>query len=185
MQGGSEVLRKNAKIAQLVERHLAKVEVAGSNPVFRSAEVKEWSPEVSDVTEGCQGFFFIGHLFPDQGIGKTFHARMVESVDTLDLKSNEQQCSCGFKSRSEYRKPCKSYDFQGFSFLCLYIPTEKGWISPRDIWLRFNLQVIVNWLPIWKSLGAKVKVLPFKFGGPIFSSVIDEKITLEEILSMW
>ncbi len=26
----------NAKIAQLVERHLAKVEVAGSNPVFRS-----------------------------------------------------------------------------------------------------------------------------------------------------
>ena len=25
-----------AKIAQLVERHLAKVEVAGSNPVFRS-----------------------------------------------------------------------------------------------------------------------------------------------------
>ena len=27
---------KNAKIAQLVEHHLAKVEVAGSNPVFRS-----------------------------------------------------------------------------------------------------------------------------------------------------
>ena len=26
----------NAKIAQLVERYLAKVEVAGSNPVFRS-----------------------------------------------------------------------------------------------------------------------------------------------------
>ena len=26
----------NAKVAQLVERHLAKVEVAGSNPVFRS-----------------------------------------------------------------------------------------------------------------------------------------------------
>ncbi len=32
-----EVLKKrNAKIAQLVERNLAKVEVAGSNPVFRS-----------------------------------------------------------------------------------------------------------------------------------------------------
>ena len=28
----------NAKVAQLVERHLAKVEVAGSNPVFRSIE---------------------------------------------------------------------------------------------------------------------------------------------------
>ena len=27
---------RNAKIAQLVERDLAKVEVAGSNPVFRS-----------------------------------------------------------------------------------------------------------------------------------------------------
>ena len=35
---GCEVLKKdtNAKIAQLVERNLAKVEVAGSNPVFRS-----------------------------------------------------------------------------------------------------------------------------------------------------
>jgi hypothetical protein len=30
----------NAKIAQLVERHLAKVEVAGSNPVFRSIPVQ-------------------------------------------------------------------------------------------------------------------------------------------------
>ena len=28
-----------AKIAQLVERNLAKVEVAGSNPVFRSTEM--------------------------------------------------------------------------------------------------------------------------------------------------
>ena len=34
--GGCEFLNKHAKIAQLVERHLAKVEVAGSNPVFRS-----------------------------------------------------------------------------------------------------------------------------------------------------
>ena len=47
---------KNAKIAQLVERHLAKVEVAGSNPVFRSRST----------------------------------ARVVELVDTLDLKSNGQ-----------------------------------------------------------------------------------------------
>ena len=30
------LLNKNAKIAQLVERDLAKVEVAGSSPVFRS-----------------------------------------------------------------------------------------------------------------------------------------------------
>ena len=34
--------------------------------------------------------------------GTTTNARMVKLVDTLDLKSSEQQCSCGFKSRSEY-----------------------------------------------------------------------------------
>jgi hypothetical protein len=34
--------------------------------------------------------------------GGTTMARMVKLVDTLDLKSSEQQCSCGFKSRSEY-----------------------------------------------------------------------------------
>ena len=33
-QGG--FIKINAKVAQLVERDLAKVEVAGSNPVFRS-----------------------------------------------------------------------------------------------------------------------------------------------------
>ena len=52
-----------AKIAQLVERNLAKVEVAGSNPVFRS--------------------FFLLLTYNDD-------ARMVESVDTLDLKSSGQ-----------------------------------------------------------------------------------------------
>ena len=36
--------------------------------------------------------------------GTTMIARMVKLVDTLDLKSSEQQCSCGFKSRSEYKK---------------------------------------------------------------------------------
>ena len=60
----------NAKIAQLVERDLAKVEVAGSSPVFRLT---------------------------------TYNARVVKLVDTLDLKSSEQQCSCGFKSRLEYK----------------------------------------------------------------------------------
>lgn len=34
---------------------------------------------------------------------------MVELVDTLDLKSNDQQRSCGFKSRSEYQKPLLIY----------------------------------------------------------------------------
>lgn len=31
-------INSNAKIAQLVERNLAKVEVAGSSPVFRSLQ---------------------------------------------------------------------------------------------------------------------------------------------------
>ena len=42
---------ENAKIAQLVERNLAKVEVAGSNPVFRS-------------------FFMPHHKGSDGGIGR-------------------------------------------------------------------------------------------------------------------
>lgn len=33
-------MKKYAKVAQLVERDLAKVEVAGSNPVFRSERAK-------------------------------------------------------------------------------------------------------------------------------------------------
>lgn len=50
-----KITKRNAKIAQLVERDLAKVEVAGSNPVFRSTYQ---------------------------------NARVVELVDTLDLKSS-------------------------------------------------------------------------------------------------
>ncbi len=36
---------------------------------------------------------------------------MVKLVDTLDLKSSEQQCSCGFKSRSEYKTRNENYGF--------------------------------------------------------------------------
>ena len=39
--GRNTVLRAHAKVAQLVERDLAKVEVAGSNPVFRSRDKDE------------------------------------------------------------------------------------------------------------------------------------------------
>ncbi len=53
----------NAKVAQLVERDLAKVEVAGSNPVFRST-----------IKAPLLGAFFV-------------NAGMVELVDTPDLKS--------------------------------------------------------------------------------------------------
>ena len=60
----------NAKVAQLVERDLAKVEVAGSNPVFRSTMK---APQLTVL------FLYIPDL---AGI-----AGMVESVDTPDLKS--------------------------------------------------------------------------------------------------
>lgn len=65
----------NAKIAQLVEHHLAKVEVAGSNPVFRSI-----STPLSH-----HGWSFFLHTSP---------ARVVELVDTPDLKS------CGHFARA-------------------------------------------------------------------------------------
>ena len=57
-----------AKVAQLVERDLAKVEVAGSNPVFRSKRI----PSLK------RGGFFL--------TAKT-DAQVVELVDTQDLKS--------------------------------------------------------------------------------------------------
>ena len=41
-----EILQQNAKIAQLVERDLAKVEVAGSSPVFRSKTIQRSDGEI-------------------------------------------------------------------------------------------------------------------------------------------
>ena len=59
------------------------------------------------------------YLFADCGFcpifASTFKAaRMVESVDTRDLKSLGQWCPCGFKSRFEYEKSdvlqaCRSF----------------------------------------------------------------------------
>jgi hypothetical protein len=57
--GKVHVLKHIAKVAQLVEHDLAKVGVAGSNPVFRST------------------------FFTNFGV----YARVVELVDTQDLKS--------------------------------------------------------------------------------------------------
>ena len=56
------VRESKAKVAQLVERHLAKVEVASSSLVFRS--------DAKNITD------------------LSVDARVVELVDTLDLKSN-------------------------------------------------------------------------------------------------
>ena len=65
-----------AEVAHLVEHDLAKVGVAGSSPVFRS------SPAPG-------GNFFL-------------FTRVVELVDTRDLKSRSQQCECGFNSHPGY-----------------------------------------------------------------------------------
>ena len=73
-----KVLKTNAEVAQLVEHHLAKVRVAGSNLVFRSKQKFQTS------------------VF---GIFCLWSALVVELVDTQDLKSCLQQCECGFKSR--------------------------------------------------------------------------------------
>ena len=48
--GSRSVNKNNAKIAQLVEHHLAKVGVAGSNPVFRS-ESKYTNAEVVELVD--------------------------------------------------------------------------------------------------------------------------------------
>ena len=68
----------HAKVAQLVEHDLAKVGVAGPNPVFRSK------------TETLfRGFFIIqsSHTHTSITPTPTHFAQVVELVDTQDLKS--------------------------------------------------------------------------------------------------
>ena len=67
-----------AEVAHLVERDLAKVEVAGSSPVFRS-----------DSIQKRVEFFFEVTL-------------VAEQVDAQDLKSCLQKCGYGFDSRLGY-----------------------------------------------------------------------------------
>ena len=71
------ICTRNAKVAQLVEHNLAKVGVAGSNPVSRSSEA-------------ALSGFFIG----------TYQASVVELVDTQDLKSCDH---CGRMGSSPIR----------------------------------------------------------------------------------
>ncbi len=61
---------------------------------------------------------------------------MVELVDTLDLKSNDQQRSCGFKSRSEYRNPLYLIDLEGF-FMSSFLVVD--WIELNSGRSRFLL----------------------------------------------
>lgn len=99
---------KYAKVAQLVERDLAKVEVAGSNPVFRSGE----------QSTGDGAFFLL------TGAGNLAFAGVVELVDTQDLKSCEPKRSYGFDSRPRYR--------------CLLLCSERHLLNnPAKIILRY------------------------------------------------
>jgi hypothetical protein len=77
---------KYAEVAQLVEHHLAKVRVAGSNLVFRSF----FSPRSN---AGC--FFYCTIVSV---------ALVVELVDTQDLKSCSPQREYGFDSRLGHHK---------------------------------------------------------------------------------
>ena len=80
--GVGQVLIFFAEVAHLVEHDLAKVGVAGSSPVFRSEYLKQII---------ISAFFF-----------KKSVTRVVELVDTQDLKSCLQQWRCGFNSHPGY-----------------------------------------------------------------------------------
>ena len=82
--------KNNAKVAQLVERNLAKVEVAGSNLVFRSFE---FHPPTVD------GIFF---SVSESNGERSRITRVAELVDAQDLKSCFPQRKYGFNSRPGY-----------------------------------------------------------------------------------
>ena len=102
---------KIAKIAQLVERHLAKVEVAGSNPVFRSGRSKK--TEVAGSPDASGPFF--AHI--------KYHARVVELVDTLDLKSNGHYGRTGSSPVPSTESLVNLLIFKAFNFYTLSFPT--------------------------------------------------------------
>ena len=82
---------KNAKVAQLVEHDLAKVGVAGPNPVFRS----------KNRPSSYRGFFFHTHTHTQTHTQThTLFALVVELVDTQDLKSCDH---CGRAGSSPAR----------------------------------------------------------------------------------
>ena len=72
------MFRKSAEVAHLVERDLAKVEVAGSSPVFRSQKLLH--------TVGV--FFILSSSIYWEASYKV--APVVKLVDTQDLKSCDQ-----------------------------------------------------------------------------------------------
>src|SRR5690606_18487922 len=86
--------RIKARVAQLVEHDLAKVGVAGSSPVSRSSMVKWVS-----VMRSYEHPFFVSGL----------PARVVEQVDTQDLKSCGPYRPYGFDSRLGYKNPSQSH----------------------------------------------------------------------------
>ena len=96
----------------MVERDLAKVEVAGSRPVFRSGKKATLR----------RGFFVSAKLFDD-----AVRAGMVELVDTQDLKSCDRKI---VRVRSPLLVRDEASDFQGFLL-------EEVWEkSGKRVWYK-------------------------------------------------
>ena len=69
MSCGTQLTNKNARVAQLVERDLAKVEAAGSSPVsrfFRAKDIRKdilfWHEKSTKRDKCCMQYFF-GYYF--------------------------------------------------------------------------------------------------------------------------
>ena len=69
-----------AKIAQLVERHLAKVEVAGSNPVFRSIRIFDKKPQ-AEVVELVEGDSMLPNIRPNDWVLGRSVSNVAEASD--------------------------------------------------------------------------------------------------------
>jgi hypothetical protein len=92
---------QNAEVAQLVERNLAKVEVAGSSLVFRS----------KNSIPNCIWVEFFICTFTCSNAATW----VAELVDALDLKSSFPQRKYGFNSRPGYTSN------KGCNFCSLYL----------------------------------------------------------------
>ena len=92
----------HAEVAQLVERNLAKVEVAGSSLVFRSK-----------IPPLCGIFHFSPNAAARWAKRKRL-ALVVELVDTQDLKSCPTQVGCRFNS-------CRGHKSRSIDWLLIFL----------------------------------------------------------------
>ncbi len=128
IDGNLKFFKISAKVAHLVEHDLAKVGVAGSSPVFRSS---------SRFAYRMTGFFW--------------YTRVVELVDTQDLKSCSPQRECGFNSHPGYNKATKVALLISTIFvILLYFNSSYNYlpeISSCDVPAGFNISSGYNSFP--------------------------------------